>query len=237
MITSDINIKLSNGKSDLAGMIDALDKSARPTVGDLLYAGQRQRTRILERTARGVDVDEVAFKGYSASGPYYYYPGKNAKNRRGAVLRMARKLGVAAKGGPNRKGEKITGFGIKFPTYGAFKRSLGRTGVDLRGPSAPHMLQAIIVKAAGIVLPGTDDRQGNLFDTNSAEFTNDTYANEIVIGIYGEEAKRANAHNSGYKNIPKRRFMGASESDKLAVLKDIGDRILARVKKALMGVS
>ena len=204
MIESDINMKIGN-YSSLTGVMEAVDKAAKPTVGDLLYAGQRQRTRILERTARGVDVDEIAFKGYSTKGPYYYYPGKNAKNRRSAVTRAARKLGVAVKGGPNRKGEKVTKNGIKFPSYAAFKQSLGRTAVDLRGPSAPHMLQAILVKAAGIVLPGTDANQLNLFDTSSAEFTNDTYANEIVIGIYGDEASRASGHNTGAGRLPKRR--------------------------------
>lgn len=237
MYSTSVDLKTGNGQMPLANF-DTLVKAAQPTIGDLLYAGQRQRTRILERTARGVDVNETAFAPYSTKGPYYYYPGKNAKNRRAAVTRAAKKLGVAVKGGPNRKGESVTRVGIKFASYAAFKRALGRAFVDLRGPSAPHMLQAIIVKVAGITLPGADPAQGNLFADTSVSgdlYSNETPASEIVLGIYGNEADRATGHNTGRGHLPKRRFFGASETDKTAVLDDILKRVLFRLKKVMGG--
>ncbi len=228
MYSTSVNIKTVTGGSDPIAVIDAAIKVAEPTVGDLLYAGQRQRTRILERTAKGVDVNETSFHPYSSRGPVYYYPGKGAKNRRAAVTRTARKLGIRLKGGPNQKGVGVTRLGIKFPNYAAMKAAFGRTVVDLRGLSAPHMLQAVLVKVAGVIVGGTDSQ---------ADFTNKQPANEIILGIYGEEGARASGHNEGRGHLPKRKFFGASDSDKTLVLADILTRVSFRVRQALGGKS
>jgi hypothetical protein len=45
--------------------VRSLMTAALPTEGDLLYALQRQRTRILKRTAAGVDSDGASFAPYS----------------------------------------------------------------------------------------------------------------------------------------------------------------------------
>jgi hypothetical protein len=61
----------------------ALVTAALPTEGDLLYALQRQRTRILKRTAAGVDADGASFAAYSPG----YAKKKSAYGRSGVDLR------------------------------------------------------------------------------------------------------------------------------------------------------
>jgi hypothetical protein len=51
--------------ADPVTAVHNLMTAALPTEGDLLYALQRQRTRILKRTADGVDVDGASFEPYS----------------------------------------------------------------------------------------------------------------------------------------------------------------------------
>ncbi len=242
MFSSSVKIKTVAGDNGMLGVIDAIEKASQPTVGDLLYAGQRQRTRILERTAKGLDYSGTAFHPYSSVGPYYYYPGKSAKNRSAAARSFANKIGLSALK-HTKKGDKIrvlgvgvgqrrgansaqrTNLGIKFSSYAAFKAYLGRTVVDLFGPTAPHMLQALIVKVGSAI---------SAFGSNVS--SNDlTPAKEIILGIYGQEAARADGHNTGGGHLPKRKFLGASDSDKSAVLNDILARIAARMRKALGG--
>jgi hypothetical protein len=66
---------------DPATEIHNLMTAALPTEGDLLYALQRQRTRILQRTAAGVDVDGTPFQAYSAG----YAKSKSKYGRGGSV--------------------------------------------------------------------------------------------------------------------------------------------------------
>lgn len=229
MFSQTVVVKTSRGDSDMVGLFSALEDSVQPTTGDLLYAGQRQRTRILDRTARGVDVDGVEFKPYSTKGPYYYYPGKNAKNRSGAARSFGNKIGLKGK----RIGQEVslsrgnvasrTRLGIKFSNYGAFKRFLGRMNPDLRGPSAPHMLQAMVVRVLDIEL--TQDASGVY------SYEGNQKANQMTIGIYGEEAERASGHNEGSGHLPRRHFMGANDSDKNLVLTDILTRAAARARR------
>jgi hypothetical protein len=232
MFNSALSVSVPQGKTDLLGIFESIERAAQPTVGDLLFAGQRQRTRILKRTEDGVDVDGKTFAAYSKNGPYYYYPGKTSKNRKAAVTRFAKKIGLA---GIHGAVAKRSGLGIRFASYGAFKKSLGRKNVDLRGPSAPHMLQALIVKVGGVVLPGVSEFSTGLTQgaVESAGGGSATKASDIVLGIYGPEAVRANAHNQGGGHLPKRKFFGASEHDKTQVLEDIMVRVATRVRKVL----
>ena len=218
MFTS--GFKLDNNLSIVA---DKLEKASQVTKGDMLYSAQGQRTRILERTQRGVDVDEVAFHPYSTRGPVYYYPSKNAKNRRSATLRLAKKLGVSQ--GPNKQVVKVTRLGIKFPNYAALKAAFGRTTVDLFGINAPHMLQSLIVRVLGDSIP-----VGGSADTSSTEV-----ANEATIGIYGQEAIRASAHNDGQGHMPRRHFLGTNSNDRSMIVSDIVARMGKRVRLALGG--
>jgi hypothetical protein len=220
---SEATFKAPGGKDPQRFILDLAGK-AKPTEGDAMYAAQRQRTRILERTARGVDVDEQPFAEYSKNGPYYYYPNGRVGNKKfaqeknnAAAKRLQKKLG---------KG-KVTPNGIRFESYADFKASLGRTGVDLRGPSAPHMLQAIAVK--------TNNRNvGAYGDDNVGLNEKATEVDEVTIGIYGKEAERASGHNQGIPGrLPKRRFFGASKSDIAEMVSDMKTRILARIKAAM----
>jgi hypothetical protein len=178
------------------------------TVEDLLYALNRQKTRILERTARGVDVNESPFAPYSTHGPYYFYPVRFSKTYHiGAFTKQNRTRGAAASRFAKKVGGSRTRLGVKYASYAAFKSALGRSAVDLMGPSAPHMLQAIVVKA-------TSPEAG-------------------VVGIYGSEADRAEGHNVGAGRLPKREFFGWGPKDEEAMIADLEKMQTARLGKIL----
>lgn len=209
-----IEFKADNGSIDL--YVKGLSDSVKTTEGDLLFALNNQKTRILERTSRGVDVNEDPFVPYSDSGPYYWTPGKESKSRKSAVNRYARKLGV--------KDQKTkSGLSIKFKSYGDFKRALGRSVVDLLGPSAPHMLQAFVIKVSGIDYSNLPPKPGVVGKE----------AFNASLGIYGEEAERATGHNTGNGNSPMREFFGISSSDAKKISDDVEKSILQRLKRFL----
>ena len=244
---SEVSFRTKSGK-DPAEAVMKIRKALVVTEGDLLYAGQRQRTRILDRTGRGVDVNGQAFAPYSQKGPFYYYPNGRTGNSRfsekqnkAAASRLFRKLTGKGAGGhrafsaggkgskvPSKHGEAWvtrSGRGLGFSSYAAFKRWLGRALVDLRGARSPHMLQAIMVK--------TGNRQFGLFGNQAvgpAEMPN--RADELVLGIYGDAAKRASGHNTGgnkRSHLPKRKFFGASADDKKQMVRDVYQRMKARL--------
>ena len=122
-----------------------------------------------------------------------------------AARRLAKKLGVD-------RSQVTRGGGIRFDSYDDFKKSLGRSGVDLRGASAPHMLQAITVKTTG-----TRDASGSRLS-------------EVIIGVYGEAAARGQGHNAGNPKtgLPQRRWFGASRDDAKKFSEDVMASIRAR---------
>jgi len=214
---SAVAVKTSGG-GDPVNLVIGWKKALKPTADDLVYAGQRQRTRILERTARGVDVDEKPFRLYSDRGPYYYNPNGRLSaalrgrisegQQKGAARRFLTKIATREERG--RSGAprlSRTGRTIRFDSYGDFKHWLGRTTVDLRGPRAPHMLQAITVKTNGDA--------------------------ELVLGIYGEPAERATGHNVGTRRLPQRKFFGASAEDAKRMIRDLYERIKGRLRRGL----
>jgi hypothetical protein len=170
---------------------------------DLIYAGERQKTRIIERTLRGRDYLDKPFKPYSEKGPYYYYP--QSKGYKGERQAITKAINYRVGGGTPTK----SGLGIKYESYGAFKRALGRTNVDLFGPRAPHMLQAMVVQ----VQPS-----------------------KIVIGIWGDEAARADGHNTGTRTLPQRRFLDVSPQDLVLMGNDIADSMAKRLSIAVPDV-
>jgi hypothetical protein len=203
-----------------------------PEQADLLYAGQRQNERIHEKTEHHVDVDGNEFEPYDTVRPYYFRPwdapslGRGKKNvslaarrarvpelsRNQSAARFLRKLGGTTSGGTGsiRHGGAEVGRihaherdTIRFASYAAFKASLGRSGVDLTGPHAPHMMQAIQVSA-------TDS--------------------EIRLSIEDPaKAAIATGHNTGETSgHKKRRFFGASDADVSQMLLDIYTHIKAR---------
>lgn len=191
----------------VAGQVAAL----MPTDADLLALIEMQKTRILTRTARGVDYEERPFAAYSTKSPYTWYPhGRGlaskpgdigheytAKKRDAAAKRLRRKLGA---------GQVTASGGVRFANYAEFKRALGRSGVDLTGPGAPHMLQALVSRITG-PLAGT-------------------------LGIYSaDKAPIAEYINEGTPRMPRRQFLGTSAADKTAMERDLVARIEQRVTR------
>ncbi|MCX6608511.1 MAG: hypothetical protein NTV52_33660 [Acidobacteria bacterium] len=192
-----------------------LQEKAKLTAADKVYIGERQKARILRRTESGRDVNGSAFAEYS-TGPFYWSPTGRLSRRsaakagegktKAAVNRYAKKLGAgkAVKGGAPYVSR--SGLTICFPGgYRQFKQYLGRTGVDLRGAKAPHMLQAIQVKPTG---------------------------DGVSLGIYGEQGALAAKHNAG-RGVPKREFFGVSGRDKREAVADARARVREKLKSGL----
>jgi len=242
--------RMSDGENPSAFFARLL-ADATPTQGDLLYAGNRQKTRMLDRTARGVDYQGRRFAPYNYTRPYYWTPWTGSgRMGRGTFLQMrssaARvfkkmggdvKTGLLKSGATGRTVAQLINFrrfnesfgasvvhhvGIKFRSYADFKRSLGRAaGVDLMGPRAPHMLQALVVISDGIQVAGRSPRVG-LRSMRAA-------GSRLTIGIYGDEADRAEGHNEGTGDLPQRRFFDASDADLEAMAEDVAERIALRI--------
>lgn len=218
-----------------------LASRTRITEGDALYAAQRQRSRIIERTLRGVDVNGAPFEPYDRSRPYYYYPGgrvgrtKAEVNRnKGSVRRLLKITGEVAQYRSEFTGSMSVGGvrtrdgqGIRFESYADFKESLGRAGVDLTGPRAPHMLQAIGIQTSNHGFASVGDDQS---DTALSRFVDSV--SEFVIGIFGDAAGRASGHNTGFNPRWKRRhqryFFGASADDIKEMMSELMEHMKAR---------
>lgn len=202
-------------------------KSAvNPQNADLLMIGNYFKTATLERTARGIDVDGRTFASYSTKRAYYWNPYSGNKRQSGtrkkqnaAMNRMIKKLGGSTKTGIIRDpvtGKAVahrsgTGTSIRFASYDAFKRSLGRSNVDLTGPRAPHMLQALTVRVA-------EDGKG------------------VILGIYGEAAGRAKGHQNGNpaRGLPQRKFLGATPEDRAHALRLLSAQVHGRIRAAVI---
>lgn len=197
-----MGVNFSFGGQPVEVMISGLQNATKVTAADMLFALNNQKSRILKRTESGVDVNGQSFHAYSEKGPYYYYPNKGGKGRKAAAARFKKQVG--------RGNGRRTPLGVKFKSYGDFKRSLGRGVVDLLGVSAPHMLQAIVVRSGA--------SGGNAAGT---------------IGIYGPEADRAEGHNVGTRTLPKREFFGISISDETLVTRDIQSMLDQRIDRLL----
>lgn len=210
-------------------------RSFIPTQGDLLMLLQIQRSNILKRTSQGIDKDGKAFHPYSNKGPYYWYPSKSKDraNRKRTARQLARKLVGILDAKEQRKrqnGKRAIPFGgitpggaIKFRNYGEFKTSLGRTVVDLRGPSAPHMLQALLVRAGSTIIK--PNRQRNI------EAKNMKFPTSVGrIQIFGSEGDRAAAHMRGRtkKRLPRRNFLGANNKELKILMNILIDRMQVR---------
>ena len=188
-----------------------------------LLLANEARTEILLLTERGLDYEGRPFADYSNRRPYYHYPNGrvgasaaivNARRRLARVglqsqfiddLTERRQKSASRFFLKTGKVGKRTPLGIKYEGgYRQFKfEGLGRTTVDLTGPSAPHMLQElqVVLKPDG-----------------------------VALGIYGEAAGRAEAHNEGdpSRGIPQRRFLDVTEATLNPIVDRLVDRVLAR---------
>jgi hypothetical protein len=169
------------------------------TAGDLLYAGEREKTRILNRTLKGLNFLNRPFAPYSRNGPYYYYPqsGGSRAERTAISFRFQVRLGEG--GGKTTR----SGLGIKFENYEAFKKGLGRMNVDLMGPRAPHMLQSLAVQVQGNTL--------------------------IIGIWGAEEAKAEGHNEGIRGRLPQRRFLDLSTESVEAIGQDVADSMAVRL--------
>jgi hypothetical protein len=221
-----IRYELRGGK-DIQIAMSELESSLRITAGDLITALSAQNKRILERTTkRFVDYTETPFAPYNETRPYYFYPyGKSNGKRGGRVLSKAdqRRLRKDVK----KTNAHNSGTGIRFASYAAFKRALGRGGVDLMGPYDPHMINSAQISIGG--------------DTFSAMFNNNMSASEkaypadnayLTISGYrmGRLAFAHNEDDSGFN--PKRKFFAFSSKDVDEVRELITKRMMERWNKA-----
>lgn len=161
------------------------------TQGVLLYAMDLQGHRMLERTAQGIDYNGSPFAAYNTVYPYYDYPAG--------------------------KGTK----GVRYESYDAFKKSLGRLVVDLRGPRDPHMLDQFELKVDGVSFKfGAGD-----YGAHSGP------ASIVTLGIYQTKGQLAYYHNAGEGHNPKRTFFAISASDKEMIFADISRKLHEDVTK------
>ncbi len=170
------------------------------TENELKQIGERQIGRIQERTSRGIDIRGKAFAPYSSTGYYYFYPAgpnRSKLSRKRAAARLQRIVG----GNLTRSGQ-----GVRFESYAAFKRALGRgPNVDLMGPRAPHMMQSMVAWVEG---------------------------GHLVIGFYDpEKARIAKAHNTGNRRLPKREFFGVSDEERDLIRTDAAQAVKDRLRK------
>lgn len=156
-----ITFQTASGRPGLTVVLQ-LRKDLGQNATDMLYAGQRQRDRIVKRTGEGRDADGNKFKEYSEA-------------------------------------------------YAARKAKSGRDSGTVDLTWSGRMLRAMV--------------------------TNQVSDKGFVIGIYGEEAVRAGAHNFGLGKLPKRKFMGATQADVEQMKKDIEARCMARAKGTGLNVA
>lgn len=228
---SNATINVSGG-----GSVDSIEltiEDFHPTEGDCILAAQTQRSRLLRRTESGVDYAGRQFAGYNKTRPFYYYPNGPVGKERSKVELTRSKAGVkrfARKVGRTKGAVTRSGLGLRFDSYDSFKRTyLGREGVDLRGPRAPHMLQRMICRAGGL-----ESGERNIETTSTAP------GSEFAIGIYDNEASaRAAGINSESrpKGMPRRQFLGSTEEDNRYLTDLIAGRARVRAIKKLSGKS
>lgn len=176
------------------------------TVGDIQFVGQFLRSEILQRTARGLDVNGAPFAPYSTKGPYYFYPNGQRSEVRHARATAAKNRFKTAGGSGER-----TPYGIRYASYAAAKEAHGASVVNLFGMEQhTHMLNTMVVKVDGQAM---EDALGPTGSELSA-FENIAPARRLSIGFYGPEAERAKGHNEGVPGkLPQREFMALNEAE------------------------
>ncbi len=128
----------------------------------------------------------------------------------------------------NRIGSGVTpingitpGGRLKVASYRAYKLGiLGRSGVDLRGARAPHMLNSLVVKSGGAALTAP---RGLAVSSGIGDV--------VQLGIFGSKAEIAQAHNTGVGRLPRRRFLAFGRGDVQAV-RDVVAQLSSRRLRA-----
>lgn len=193
--------------------------------------GQVFRSRIRERTFKGLDANGTPFTPYSTRGPYYLYPNRESGALRGvkatAATRQAR--ATAARNRQKKTGGQRTPYGIRYDSYAAAKAAHGVANVNLYGMEQhTHMLDTMLVKVGG--MEAAQSFEGADFGSEFAAFEGNTAAQELTLGFYGPEAERAKGQNEGNRKTPQREFFALNGEDLKLAEKAIGERMIARAQ-------
>ena len=218
---------LGPGGQDPITVVHNLELAFVPTQGDVLLAGQILRSRIVQRTQNGVDVNGAPFTPYESTHVFYFYPdGHSGRTREQRVSQTAGRYAKTGKLG------KRTPLGIRYDSYAAAKAAHGRSNVDLFGMvQHPHMMNAMIVKAGGSELDMSADMLAGATDMDA--FSQHEPCSQMHVGFYGEEAGRAWGHNEGTKHLPRRHFFDASPEDWRIMGEAMLNRMCIRVAAAV----
>ena len=81
------------GGGDPAAHVRQMIEAAHTTTGDMLLCGQIVRSRIVQRTAMGTDMNGAPFAPYSVRGPVYIYPnGPVGRTKEERIKQTARRF-------------------------------------------------------------------------------------------------------------------------------------------------
>jgi hypothetical protein len=197
------------GNSDPVAHFLKIRNAANVTIGDCLWAGQFLRTRIRQRTASGIDVNEVAFAPYS----------------KGYAARKVKELGHAD--------VDLFGFARGVHMLNAMLVKAGGQELSDYSGSATTDTQSSDLFTLGIYdeelatrarvhNEGGQSRSGLGLGTTSISGTH---------SLFGRSVKAAASGSSG---MPKREFFAANNGDIAAMENGIGARQVTRLE-ALAG--
>ena len=216
------------GGGDPVAHIQQMQAAVVTTTGDMLLCGQIVRSRIVQRTTVGTDMNGAPFTPYSTKGPYYFYPngpvGRSHEERAKQTARRFKAIGS--------KGHR-TPLGIRYESYADAKASHGRANVDLFNLiQEPHMMNGIAVKAGGSEI---DMAGGDIMSLGASSeldaWGQNQPCREVRVGLYDEAlAERARGNDEGTEHVPQRKFLGANPEDLDVCRVAVTERMIARMK-------
>jgi len=157
---------------------------------------------------------------------------KELKKRKDPIERAASRAKRSAestprervsKGGGTEVGQITPGGYLKAESYSWFKHSfLGRADVDLLGPRAPHMLQALMVRFGGRVRRSRSVPALGALPSQKPR--------DVEMGLFGPEAARGHGLHFGAGHLPPRPWLAFGAGDGPKLLKVARDRIARRIQ-------
>jgi hypothetical protein len=246
-----IQFQVRGAKSRVINLIN----DVQPTQGDLVSAALLHRNRVLDRTARGVDLDERAFADYSDVGPIYIDlgskvgAGRTVAQKVSAAKRFSKKVGLGAKvfkRGPIAVAKKRANSqkAAKRNPAAGFRLIQGVTPIG--GITPGGLLKVASYKAFKLQILGRSvvdlfgHRAPHMLQSLLVRFGGSQIAGTIApraypqqptsveMGLFGEEASRGLGHNVGAGALPARRWFGVGRDDLRVFLDHIANRMMAR---------
>lgn len=232
-------IKTPTGQT-LMNYVQGIINAVEVTEEDLLYAGERFKADMLERTAKGIDVNGKPFAPYSTKGPYYFYPGDRGSRpstqfmgNKAAGLGMSKS---AIKGAIAREIKSRDRFYRKIGLKGQYSTfNLGGmgTGEGSAGKTFAAGIKFSSYAAFKASLGRSNvDLMGPFAPHMLQKIVVSSRSMVLIVGIYDDEsAAIAKGHNEGAGNLPQRRFFDVSSSDVGMMQQAVLDRIAARIER------